>query len=390
MTSVADDRRSGLQIYDPAERRLVAGADALLSPLRWLSRTKGSRPVRRVLLLRLERIGDLLMVLDAIHDARLAWPDAEIDLAVGVWNAPLAALIPGVAHVHIASVPWLARGEQADTWPALLGKARAWRSHAYDLVVNFEPDIRSNALAWVTGATRRVGYASAGGGAFLTEAWTYQPEQHVRDNARRLIQSTAPSQLPQAVAEHPHLELPAEARDRAQQRLSSATRPLVGVHASGGRASKQWHPIRFGEVAARVARSRNATIVLTGAETDRPLVDQIKPALEGLPVIDVVGEFDIVGLAALLAELDVFLTGDTGPMHLAAAMRTPVVALFGPSNPVRYGPLGTASRVLRIDLPCSPCGQVRLPPARCRGHVPDCLHGIEVDRVAAAVEELLS
>jgi ADP-heptose:LPS heptosyltransferase len=94
-------------------------------------------------------------------------------------------------------------------------------------------------------------------------------------------------------------------------------------------------------------------------------------------------------LAALLGELDVFITGDTGPMHLAAAMGTPVVALFGPSNPVRYGPRARRERILRVDLPCSPCGQVRLPPERCRGHVPDCLNEIGIERVVAAALDLL-
>ncbi len=390
MTSLARGQRPGLQIYDANERRLVAGADAVLSPLRWLPHAKAAGPVRRVLLLRLERIGDLLMVLDAIHDADQAWPDAEIDLAVGRWNAPLASLITGVEHVHVASAPWLARGEEADSWGGLVSKARDWRSRRYDLVVNFEPDIRSNALAWLTGAPRRVGYGSGGGAAFLTDALTYEPDTHVRDNARRLIASAATGTTPAGASPVPTLEIPAEATERARRILSPARRPIVGVHASGGRASKQWYPSRFGEVAAEVARSRHATIVLTGGPGDRALVDGITPALAGLPVIDVVGTLDIVDLAALLAELDVLITGDTGPMHLAAAMNTPVVALFGPSNPVRYGPIGTKSRVLRIDLPCSPCGQVRLPPERCRGHVPDCLHGIEVSRVVAAVDELLT
>ena len=105
--------------------------------------------------------------------------------------------------------------------------------------------------------------------------------------------------------------------------------------------------------------------------------------------IDASGTLDLPSLAALLGRLDLFITGDTGPMHLAAAVGTPVVALFGPSNPLRYGPLAAHQRVLRIDLPCSPCGQVRLPPERCRGHVPDCLDGISVDAVVAAAVELL-
>ena len=76
-------------------------------------------------------------------------------------------------------------------------------------------------------------------------------------------------------------------------------------------------------------------------------------------------------------------------MHLAAAMGTPVVALFGPSQPERYGPRASLERIVRVDLPCSPCGRVRLPPERCRGHVPDCMDGITVSAVLRAANELL-
>ena len=86
-----------LQIYDPRERMLVRLADLAIAPVGWFRRrTPPTAAIRRVLLMRLERIGDLLMVLEAIRDARAAWPDAEIDLAVGSWNVPLARLIPDV------------------------------------------------------------------------------------------------------------------------------------------------------------------------------------------------------------------------------------------------------------------------------------------------------
>ncbi|HKW01632.1 MAG TPA: hypothetical protein VJN96_17525, partial [Vicinamibacterales bacterium] len=172
-----------LQIYEPRERALVRAADVALAPIGWVSSRGGARgDVRRVLLLRLERIGDLLMVLDAIRDARAAWPTAEIDLAVGSWNVPLARLIPEVTSIDAVDAPWLARGAAALSWPALIAHARGWRRRQYDLVVNFEPDIRSNVLAWFSGAPRRVGYWSAGGGALLTEALEYQPGTHVSEN----------------------------------------------------------------------------------------------------------------------------------------------------------------------------------------------------------------
>jgi heptosyltransferase-2 len=183
--------------------------------------------------------------------------------------------------------------------------------------------------------------------------------------------------------------VPADAIARADARIGTARRPLIGVHASGGRESKQWHLDRFAETARRLARDRRATIVLTGATADRAMVDRVRAGLADTLVIDTVGELDLVDLAALLSRLDLFVTSDTGPMHLASAVGTPVVALFGPADPRRYGPSSPRQRVIRVDLPCSPCGQVRLPPERCRGHVPDCMDGITADVVTRAAQELL-
>jgi lipopolysaccharide heptosyltransferase II len=384
---------SALQIYDARERVLVGLADLALVPLRWFAGRPAARPVGRVLLLRLERIGDLLMVLEAIRETRRQWPDAEIDLAVGRWNAPLAMLIPELSRVETADAPWLARpGESAGSWWTLLRRAYQWRRRRYDLVINFEPDIRSNLLAWIAGAPRRVGYASGGGGAFLTDATSYVPGSHVATNARALVRRAAGRTTDTGAASPsggPRLVVPADAALSARAALGAFTRPLVGIHASGGRESKQWHLDRFADVARALASDRKATIVLTGGPADRAEIDRVKDRLIGVRVIDVGEALELPALAALLAELDLFITGDTGPMHLASAMGTPIVALYGPSNPARYGPQAAVERVLRIDLPCSPCGQVRLPPERCRGHVPDCLDGISVAAVIAAAIDVL-
>jgi ADP-heptose:LPS heptosyltransferase len=209
-------------------------------------------------------------------------------------------------------------------------------------------------------------------------------------NAAALVSRAAGTSVPPA-GEHrrPPLTLPPGARAQAARLFGSAPRPWIGVHASGGRESKQWHLDRFAEVARRLAGRHGGTIVLTGSAGDRPLVERVRQSMTDLRVLDAAGALDLPALAALLGELDVFVTGDTGPMHLAAAMGAPIVALFGPSNPVRYGPRALAERILRVDLPCSPCGQVRLPPERCRGHVPECLDRIGVDDVVAAADAIL-
>jgi ADP-heptose:LPS heptosyltransferase len=119
------------------------------------------------------------------------------------------------------------------------------------------------------------------------------------------------------------------------------------------------------------------------------LVDRVRQMLPPAHTIDVAGPLDLLTLAAILADLDLVITGDTGPMHLAAAVATPVVAVFGPSDPVRYAPGGRLDRIVRVDLPCSPCNRIRLPPARCVGHTPDCLTSVTADRVFAAAITVL-
>jgi ADP-heptose:LPS heptosyltransferase len=235
-----------------------------------------------------------------------------------------------------------------------------------------------------------VGYSTGGGGALLTDATAYDPTSHVSVNARALIAraagTTEPAVEPSGSA---RLALPPSAYEAATRILGDGPRPWIGIHASGGRQSKQWHLDRFAAVARQLGSARDATVVLTGAPGDRPLVDALLTDLGQMRVVDAAGQADLPTLAALLSQLDVFVTGDTGPMHLAAAVGTPIVALFGPSQPARYGPLASVQRVVRVDLPCSPCGQVRLPPDRCRGHVPDCMDGISVSAVCAAVSDVL-
>jgi len=379
-----------LQIYARRERWLVRLADLALTPLAWRRRSTTDVPPARILLLRLERIGDLLMTHAAITRARQVWPDAQIDLAIGSWNAPLARLIPEVSQLDVLDVPWLAREGTGLSWRALIARARSWRTRRYDLVINFEPDIRSNTLAWLSGAPRRVGYWTGGGGAFLTTALAYDPTAHVATNAATLLDVVA-GRASAMTMDTPRLVPDAASVAAAAAVLSHvpSDHRLIGLHVAGGRESKQWHLARFADVGRTLAAEGRVTLVLTGGAGDRALVDAVRRDLGDAPVVDTAGVLDLPASAALLSRLTMLITGDTGPMHLASAVGTPVIALFGPSDPRRYGPLATHQQVLRVQLPCSPCGQVRLPPERCRGHVPDCMDGITVAAVVDAARRWL-
>lgn len=372
-----------LQIHDRRERALVSAADAVLAvgaaiarPFR--RREKPTAP-RRLLLLRLERIGDLLMALPGIAAVRAAAPDAVIDLVVGSWNEELARAIPSVNRVETLDARWLAREGVGLDLPALLRRASRWRSAGYDLAINFEPDVRSNLLIAAAGAGWTAGYRSAGGGPLLDQALDYDPRSHTSDNARRLVEELLGRSG--GAVPGPLLAIPEEHRRRARAIIGTAARPVVAVHVGGGRPVKQWEPERFAEVARRLATTRGATILLTGSRGDGPLIDRVRGALPSSGVIDASGDESLLTLAALLNETALLITGDTGPMHVAAAVGTPIVAVFGPSDPRRYAPRGPFDQVVRVDLPCAPCNRIRLPPARCTGRIPDCLALVTASRV---------
>jgi lipopolysaccharide heptosyltransferase II len=395
-----------LQLSDVRERWLVGTADLCLSvaaPVVCGSRRRSAEPIaswdgRSILVLRLERVGDLLMTLGAIGAVRALAPGARIDLVVGSWNAPLARLIPGVDRIETLDAAWLARGGASDGTARLLSRAWAWRSRRYDLALNLEGDVRSNVLLGLSHAARRVGFDMAGGGPMLTDRVRFDPTLHTRVNALHIVERAFDRQIDALDLEMPAvtigttLAIPAEAHAHAAALLGGAERtrtPTVALHSSGGRAIKQWHLPRFADVARKLTAQRGARIVLTGAEPDRAMVDAVKAALDPASVIDVSGRADLVELAAVLDAVDLLVTGDTGPMHLAAAVGTPVVAVFGPSDPNRWGPVSDRARVVRAHLPCSPCNRIRRPPEDCQGRVPKCLDGITVDAVYAAAIELL-
>ena len=385
-----------LQIYDQRERTLVSAADALLSAAAAIVRPfrlrEKPRLPQRILLLRLERIGDLLMALPGIAAVRRHAPAATIDSLSAAGTRSLRARSPRSNNVETLDARWLARhGTGAGAAVRCCGAPQSWRRRRYDLGINFEPDIRSNLLLAAARPRWTAGYASAGGGPVLDQALDYDPGSHTSDNARRLAAAVFEAPLTEDVG--PLLVIPEEHRRQAQAIIGDAVRPVVAMHVSGGRPVKQWDPQRFGEVAQKLAASRRATILLTGSTADRPLVSQVKSLLPSSGVIDVTDSVDLLTLAALLAQSDLLVTGDTGPMHLAHAVGTPIVAVFGPSDPRRYAPRGPLDRVVRVDLPCAPCNRIRLPPARCQGITPDCLALVSSDRVydaAAAVLDQLA
>jgi ADP-heptose:LPS heptosyltransferase len=286
----------------------------------------------------------------------------------------------------VLDLPWLARGSATARFGDLRAAVGRWRRGGFDTAINLEGDIRSHVLMRATGIPERVGFDMAGGGPVLTRRVPYDPATHVADNCVRLIERAVDLPTGSMSRSMPPLVLPDAVRAAGAMLLADAgDGPLVGIHPSGGRAIKQWDLAALATSAATVAARLGATIVLTGTSGDRAIADAVRTGVpDSIRVVDLVGRAGLGALAAVLERLTVFISADTGPMHIAAALGTPTVGIFGPSDPRRWGPLGPHTRVVRAGIWCSPCNLIRNPPERCRGHVPDCLAAVTPDMVAAA------
>jgi len=388
------------RVYAPAERLALAALDlpgraaaALWRGVRGRSETARLDPAtaREVLVLRLDRIGDVLMSLPALGDLRAALPAARIRLAVGRWSEEVARSAP-VDEVLVWSAPWVGRAaEGADRLPALARKARSLRATPIDLALDLQGDVRASALMALTGARRRAGYANTGGAWMLTDVVPLDETVSWTEQNRRAV-ALVVGRAPGRARPDP---LTGRERDFARDLFASldleARRPLVGVHPSGGRRVKQWDVERWGEVAARLQREFGATVVITGGEGDRPLAAALA---RGLPAraLDLTGKLSVRETLAVIAGLDLFLSPDTGPMHMAAAVGTPSVSVFGPSDPARYFSATPGPRhvVVRRELWCSPCNLIRRPPAECAtAEGPECLRLVTVADVYAAAAGVL-
>ncbi len=389
---------TGNRVYDAKERLLLGLADLpgrlLLGWRQPATRPVDPAAVREVLVLRLDRIGDVLMSLPALQALRAALPRARIRLAVGSWSAEVAKGAP-VDEILVWSAPWVGRpSEGAQSLGALMAAARGLRATRLDLALDLQGDVRASLILWLSGARARVGYANTGGAYLLTHvvpldetvSWVEQNQMAV---AVAVGAAAAPSRFDPLTPEDHSF-----AKHLYENLHLEEKRPLVGLHPSGGRRVKQWPVERWADVAARLQREHAATILITGSEADRPLAAELAKGLPKKP-LDLTGRLGVSESMALIAGLDLFLSPDTGPMHMACAVDTPSVSVFGPSDPVRYfsggdGRPGSRHVVVRPELWCSPCNLIRKPPAECAGdEPPECLRLVTVEAVYAEAARLL-
>ena len=290
-------------------------------------------------------LGDTVMAVPALRSLRAAFPGDRLAVA-GPWVALLSG--QGLADVLVA---------YPRSWTGRLRTADHVRDLGAEVAVLLPNSLEAALAARYWGARRRVGFASDGRSWLLTDRVPIpEPRQHQVDEYLALVEALGI----EAISREPRLVPPtpdSPERVAARALLASvgldteAGRPIVGIHlgAQFGPA-KVWPPERVIELCRALLDSGTAAVVL-GPPQDSPLADRVRLATD---VPSLVGRDRPETLPALLAELGTVVSGDTGVAHLAAALGTPVVTLFGPTDPARSAPRGTAV-ALRHPVPCAPC-----------------------------------
>jgi ADP-heptose:LPS heptosyltransferase len=320
--------------------------------------------VGRILAVRTDRLGDMTLTTPALIDLRAHFRQAEITVLAPA--APLALLAEHPAVDRL--VPLDARGLP----PELVGR--------FDLAVDFSSDtsLRGAMLAGRSRARWRIGLRGGGRQAFFNVAGPPADRaRHVADLACDLVRALGAE--PRAT--RPVLHLSAAERGEAAARLAGlgAAAPRVAVHPGGAYPSQRWAPERFAEVIDWLTARAGAACVVVCGPGEEDLVERICAAT---PDALAAGPLTVRGLMAMLGACELFLGGNSGPLHIAGALGVPTVSVMGPTDPRRFAPRGPADRVVRLDLPCSPCNR-----GRCWHHT--CLRGVEPGEVAPLAAEAL-
>lgn len=354
--------------------------------------------VRRILVVRVDLLGDVVLTLPAVRALRRAYPEAAIDLLVLKSTAAIVSHDPDVARVltcdpSLIQHPWkLLRGKNRRELRALL---RTLREARYDLALSVCGDVAS-ILTRLAAPRRGFGYAREAYPFLLTDTLPggrYRARQHEVRYVLDLAVAAGGVALPEDA--QPRLSVAPEAADGMRAVLARAREqrgargPLVAIHvgARNGQA-KRWPPEHIAALAERLAGELDALVTLTGAPNEADLAAAVARRC-GARVLNLVGKTTIPELAALLAASDLCVSGDSGPMHVACAVGTPVVALHGPTDPGQSGPTAPDALVLRRELWCAPCYDPRAT-AECRFSNPVCMKELAPSLVFAAARRQLA
>ncbi|NTV11621.1 MAG: lipopolysaccharide heptosyltransferase II [Zoogloea sp.] len=347
----------------------------------WLS-------ARRILAVRPDNLGDVMMTTPALRALRESAPGRQITLLASPSGAAAVPFVPEIDAVLTAAVPWMPGAAATPEGNAqLIDKLR---QGAFDAAVIFtvysQSPLPAAQLCWQAGIPLRLAHCRENPYHLLTD-WVPDPEPHemLRHEVRRQLDLVASVGCR---AEDEHLSFRVRPQDTLQavRKLRSAgidlARPWIVIHPGASAPARRYPQENFAVVAEILAGAGDIQMVLTGDENEVELVEAIARQMLQ-PAVSLAGMLSLGELAAVIAPAALMIANNTGPLHIAAALGTPVVDLYALTNP-QHGPWKVPHRLLYHDVPCRFCYRSVCP----QGHHA-CLRLLDPQRVAQAARELL-
>jgi 3-deoxy-D-manno-octulosonic-acid transferase/heptosyltransferase-1 len=365
-------------------------------------------PTMKILVVKLSAIGDVIHTLPAIALLRQCFPESSLNWVVEEKAAGILVGHPQLDTVIISGRKrWIHDLARPARWPVVYREAasfiRALRLERYDLVIDFQGLFKSAILVVLSRGACKIGYGKTRELSYLALTHRIEPptaELHAVDKNIGLVEAvlklkglslSGRAAHSKGSLQHHYLAsdgmaLPDE-QDKARvdalihASLIDRTGPLILVNAPAGWETKRWDVQKMAEMADRLISTYNAGLIYTGSTADAAYIDGIISRMR-CPAVNAAGMTTLKELACLIKKARLFVTTDSGPMHLAAAVGTPVVALFGPTAPWRTGPYTERARIVRTQAPCSPCYK-----KKCDSMV--CMNEIGVDQIMEAAAGLM-
>ncbi len=319
----------------------------------------------KILLIRLSSLGDIVLTTPAIRAVRAHFPNAYIAMLVAKQSADVLLQNP-----HLNEIIQFNRSAKDKDTGEMLRIIRILRQRDFSLTFDFQCKFRTELLMYFSGANERVGK-----GRLCTIRVPKQGNQHATESYFDLLHAAG------IVAENRELEMFLSKSERTdacyvfEEAGVSEMQLKVGLFPGAGWKLREWMPDRFASIGDKLVEKYDAQVIIFGGPKEGELVRTVANLMQH-PAIPFAGNLQIRQLAACIEKCDLFLTNDTGPMHIAAAVRTPTVALFGPGDHIRFQPLGESNTVIRHDVSCSPCKQFT---EKCKDNI--CMKQITVDEV---------
>jgi heptosyltransferase-2 len=325
-------------------------------------------------------IGDAVMTTPAVRAIRKNFLNAKISLLVKPWVAPVFAASPHVDELILYNAELRMKG--------FFQTVTRLKNKKFDAAILLQNAFEAAFMAFLAGIPIRAGYNTDARSRLLTHS--VKRTNRIRKIHQvhyylNLIQNlgflTYGTELEVNIAKKDCLQ----AQLRLDRLNVASHELLIGINPSaayGG--AKRWFPDRFAELADRLHEFLGAKVILFGGPLDRDLADRIVRLMK-TPAVNIAAETRLEEAMAIIQKCRLFITNDSGLMHVAAALHRPLIALFGSTTPQTTGPWSPSARTIRMPLPCSPCShhECPTPPARC-------MNGIDVDKVFQLTVQMLS